>query len=114
MTAAGPAATTATSAADAAPASRLGRVFDAAKASDRGVLIGCMPAGFPTVPGAIESMRAMAEAGADVIEMELAYSDPVMDGPVIQRASEIALAGGVRTADMFHSVEAVASRSEER
>jgi len=50
----------------------------------------------------------MVEAGVDVIEVELPYSDPVMDGPVIQRASEIALAGGVRTADAIRAVESVA------
>jgi tryptophan synthase alpha chain len=91
------------------PASHLQVVFDKAKAEDRGVLVGCMPAGFPTVDRGIQSMRAMVDAGADIIEVELAYSDPVMDGPVIQRASEIALAGGVRTADMIRSVDAVAS-----
>jgi tryptophan synthase alpha chain len=91
------------------PANHLQVVFDKAKAEDRGVLVGCMPAGFPTVDGGIESMRAMSDAGADIIEVELAYSDPVMDGPVIQRASEIALSGGVRTVDVIRSVEAVAS-----
>jgi tryptophan synthase alpha chain len=88
--------------------SQLQLVFDKAKAEDRGVLIGCMPAGFPTVDGGIESMTAMVEAGVDIVEVELAYSDPVMDGPVIQRASEIALANGVRTTDVIRSVEAVA------
>jgi tryptophan synthase alpha chain len=86
----------------------LGPTFDKARAEGRGVLIGCMPAGFPTVEGSVAAMRAMVEAGVDVIEVELPYSDPVMDGPVIQRASEIALAGGVRTADVLRSVEAVA------
>ena len=85
-------------------------VFAKAKAEDRGVLIGCMPAGFPTVDDSIEQMVAMAEAGCDVIEVELPYSDPVMDGPVIQRASDIALAAGVRTRDTLRIVEAVASR----
>jgi tryptophan synthase alpha chain len=86
----------------------LAPTFDKARSDGRGVLIGCMPAGFPTVPGSIEAMRAMVEAGVDVVEVELPYSDPVMDGPVIQRASEIALAGGVRTADVLRSIEAVA------
>jgi tryptophan synthase alpha chain len=89
--------------------SQLQVVFDKAKTENRGVLVGCMPAGFPTVAGGIESMSAMAAAGADIVEIELAYSDPVMDGPVIQRASEIALAGGVRTTDVIRSVEAVAA-----
>ncbi|HEY2791379.1 MAG TPA: tryptophan synthase subunit alpha, partial [Micromonosporaceae bacterium] len=80
--------------------SRLQVVFDKAAAESRGVLVGCMPAGFPTVERGIASMCSMVEAGCDIIEVELAYSDPVMDGPVIQRASEIALAGGVRTRDV--------------
>ncbi|WFE30522.1 tryptophan synthase subunit alpha [Solwaraspora sp. WMMD791] len=83
--------------------------FDKARAEGRAVLVGCMPAGFPTVDDSITAMRAMVDAGVDVIEVELPYSDPVMDGPVIQRASDIALAGGVRIADALRIIEAVAA-----
>lgn len=83
--------------------------FDKARAEGRAVLIGCMPAGFPTVEGSIAAMTAMVEAGVDVIEVEIPYSDPVMDGPVIQRASDIALAGGVRVKDTLRIIEAVAA-----
>ena len=83
-------------------------IFHKARAEDRAVLVGCMPAGFPTVEDSIASMIAMHEAGCDVIEVELPYSDPVMDGPVIQRASDIALAAGVRTRDTLHIIESVA------
>lgn len=83
--------------------------FDKARAEGRAVLVGCMPAGFPSVDDSIVAMRAMVDAGVDVIEVELPYSDPVMDGPVIQRASDIALAGGVRTADALRIIEAVAA-----
>jgi tryptophan synthase alpha chain len=86
----------------------VGVAFDKARAEGRALLVGCMPAGFPTVGGSVAAMRAMVESGVDVIEVELPYSDPVMDGPVIQRASDIALAGGVRTADSLRVVEAVA------
>jgi tryptophan synthase alpha chain len=86
----------------------VGVAFDKARAEGRALLVGCMPAGFPTVGGSVAAMRAMVESGVDVIEVELPYSDPVMDGPVIQRASDIALAGGVRTADSLRIVEAVA------
>ncbi|MFC0528887.1 tryptophan synthase subunit alpha [Phytohabitans kaempferiae] len=86
----------------------LAEVFEKARAEGRAVAIGCMPAGFPTVDGSIASMIAMAEAGIDVIEVELPYSDPVMDGPVIQKASDIALARGVRTKDTLRAIEAVA------
>jgi tryptophan synthase alpha chain len=84
-------------------------VFAKARAENRAVLVGCMPAGFPTVDDSIASMIAMHEAGCDVIEVELPYSDPVMDGPVIQKASDIALAGGVRTRDTLRIIDAVAS-----
>jgi tryptophan synthase alpha chain len=82
--------------------------FEKARAEGRALLVGCMPAGFPTVEGSIAAMKAMLESGVDAIEVELPYSDPVMDGPVIQRASDIALAGGVRIADGLRVVEAVA------
>jgi tryptophan synthase alpha chain len=86
----------------------VGPTFEKAKVDGRGVLIGCMPAGFPTVPGSIAAMRAMVESGVDIVEVEFPYSDPVMDGPIIQKASEIALAGGVRTADVLRTIEAAA------
>lgn len=83
--------------------------FEKAKAEGRGTLVGYLPAGFPSVAGAIEACRVLADAGVDVIEIGLPYSDPVMDGPVIQRASERALAAGFRVADVFRTVEAVAA-----
>ena len=82
--------------------------FEKARAEGRAALVGYLPAGFPSVPGAIEAIRAMVAAGVDLVEVGLPYSDPVMDGPVIQRASERALAGGVRTVDVLRTVEAVA------
>lgn len=81
--------------------------FTRAKAEGRAVLVGYLPAGFPTVETAIAAIRAMIEAGVDVVEIGLPYSDPVMDGPVIQRATETALANGLRTADVLATVEAV-------
>jgi tryptophan synthase alpha chain len=86
----------------------LAAAFAKARAQRRALVVGCMPAGFPTVDGSIAAMRTMVAAGIDVIEVELPYSDPVMDGPVIQKASDMALAGGVRTADVMRVVEAVA------
>jgi tryptophan synthase alpha chain len=82
--------------------------FEQARAERRSVLVGYLPAGFPTVAGGIAAIRAMVEAGVDLVEVGLPYSDPVMDGPVIQRATEAALAAGVRTADVLRTVEAVA------
>lgn len=82
--------------------------YEKARAENRAALVGYLPAGFPTVEGGIAGVRALAESGVDLIEVGFPYSDPVMDGPTIQRASEIALAGGVRAADVMRTVEAVA------
>ncbi len=57
-------------------------------------LVGYLPAGFPTVDRAIEAAKAMTQAGADVIEIGLPYSDPLMDGPVIAEAVYRGHAGG--------------------
>jgi tryptophan synthase alpha chain len=81
-------------------------VFDKVRAEGRAALVGYLPAGFPTVDGGIAAVRALARSGVDLIEVGFPYSDPVMDGPVIQRASEVALAGGVRAADVLRTVEA--------
>lgn len=83
--------------------------FEKARAQGRPALVGYLPAGFPTVAGGIAALRSLVESGVDVVEVGLPYSDPVMDGPVIQRASEAALAAGVRTRDVLSTVEAVAS-----
>ncbi len=84
-------------------------VFEAARAEGRAALVGYLPAGFPDVEGAVEALRTMVDAGCDLIEVGLPYSDPVMDGPTIQEAAQRALEGGVRTADVLRTVEAVAS-----
>ena len=83
--------------------------FGQASAGHRAALVGYLPAGFPSVDGAIEAARAMARTGADVIEVGLPYSDPLMDGPVIAEAVHRALAAGTRVADVLRTVEAVAA-----
>jgi tryptophan synthase alpha chain len=83
--------------------------FEAARADDRAALVGYLPAGFPDVDGGIEALRVMVDAGCDVIEVGLPYTDPVMDGPTIQAAAQRALEGGVRIRDVLRTVEAVAA-----
>jgi tryptophan synthase alpha chain len=80
--------------------------FDLARAENRALLIGYLPAGFPTLDRSISAIKAMIEGGVDVIEVGLPYSDPVMDGPVIQQASETALKNGFTTRDVFEVVAA--------
>jgi len=88
--------------------SKLHEVFAQAKAENRSALIGYLPAGFPTVSGAIDAIRAMVENGVDIVEIGLPYSDPLMDGPTIQAAVDQALRQGVTTRDVLDTVEAVA------
>ncbi|MEU4313410.1 tryptophan synthase subunit alpha [Nocardia sp. NPDC024068] len=87
--------------------SRLGATFAACRADNRAALIGYLPAGYPDLAGSREVVRAMVESGCDIVEIGVAYSDPVMDGPTIQAAAEQALRGGVRVRDVFSVVEAV-------
>ncbi|MEV7403913.1 tryptophan synthase subunit alpha [Streptomyces sp. NPDC091267] len=82
----------------------LSTTLAAAKAEDRAALIAYLPAGFPTVDGGIEAIKAVAAGGADVVEVGLPHSDPVLDGPVIQTADDIALRGGVKIADVMRTV----------
>jgi tryptophan synthase alpha chain len=83
--------------------------FEKARADGRAALVGYLPAGFPDVQGGIDAILAMVDAGCDVIEVGLPYSDPVMDGPTIQAAAQQALDRGVRTADVLRTVEAVSA-----
>ena len=83
-------------------------VLATAKAEGRAALVGYLPVGFPDVERSVEAARAMVDAGVDVVELGLPYSDPLMDGPVIQHAVEAALRAGTRPRDCFRAVSAVA------
>ncbi|MFL6178506.1 MAG: tryptophan synthase subunit alpha [Actinomycetes bacterium] len=87
----------------------LSQVFARTAAEGRAALIGYLPAGFPTVDGAVAAMRAMVDGGVDVIEVGLPYSDPLLDGPTIQAAVEHALNQGVTTADVMETVRQVSA-----
>jgi len=83
------------------------QVLARCRAEGRAALIGYLPVGFPSVADSIEAVVAMVEAGADLVEVGIPYSDPLLDGPTIQRATETALAGGCRVDDVFTAVRAV-------
>jgi tryptophan synthase alpha chain len=91
--------------------SAVATAFDRAASQNRAALVGYVPAGFPSVDGAIEAALAMAAAGADVIEIGLPYSDPLIDGPVIQEAVHRALEAGTTVADVLRTVAALAAAS---
>ena len=82
--------------------------FGKAAAAGRAALVGYLPAGFPDKETGIRAALAMAEAGADVIEVGLPYSDPLMDGPVIADAVYRALSNGTKIADVLDTVRAIA------
>jgi tryptophan synthase alpha chain len=87
------------------PLSRgVGELFERTRNEDRAALVGYLPAGFPDQKTSIAAIEAMVEGGVDLVEVGLPYSDPVMDGPVIQAAADRALAGGTRTTDVLDVV----------
>jgi len=75
-----------------------------AKRESRAALITGTTAGFPTVNGGIAAIKAMLHSGADIVEVGLPHSDPILDGPVVQAADDIALRGGARIADVIRTV----------
>src|ERR1700710_1802163 len=81
----------------------------AARAEGRAALVGYLPVGYPDVPRSIEAMVAMVEGGADVVEVGVPYSDPGMEGPVIQEAMALAVRAGVGLRDVLPAVAAVAA-----
>jgi tryptophan synthase alpha chain len=89
--------------------SRSGDAVEAARAQGRAALVGYLPVGFPDVAGSVAAARALVAGGCDVVELGLPYSDPLMDGPVIQEAVDAALKAGTRTRDVLTAVEQVAA-----
>jgi tryptophan synthase alpha chain len=86
--------------------SRIQSTFDALKAQGRTALIPYVTAGFPYANITPDLMHAMVGAGADVIELGVPFSDPMADGPVIQKAGEKALTLGIGTAQVLEMVKA--------
>lgn len=84
--------------------SRIGQTFNALKAQNKKALIPFITAGDPGKGLTVPLMRALVEAGADIIELGVPFSDPMADGPVIQRASERALANKVGLKDVLGMV----------
>ncbi|MDQ1206951.1 tryptophan synthase subunit alpha [Microbacterium sp. SORGH_AS_0862] len=90
--------------------SRVAAAIEAAHAEGRGAFVGYLPLGFPDIATSIEAAVMLAENGADIIELGPPYSDPVMDGLVIQEATQAALAAGFRLRDLFPAIKEITSR----
>ena len=91
---------------------RIGERFGALRAEGRKAFIGFVTAGDPSLERTVEIAWALERAGADVLELGVPFSDPLADGPVIQRASERALAKGTTLASVLDTVRRVRARSQ--
>lgn len=84
-------------------------MLDGFRKRDEPAFIGYLPYGFPDSEYSLKAFDTMVRHGVNAVEIGLPYSDPVMDGPVIQAASKIAIDNGERIADVFKAVETVAN-----
>jgi len=89
--------------------SSLDELFARCRTEGRAALVGYLPAGFPSYDLAVRAMSAMVEEGVDAVEVGMPYTDPLMEGPVIQAAHQASLDAGTRQADVLRTVEAVAA-----
>ena len=92
--------------------SRIAAAFEALAADDRTALIPFVTAGDPYADASVDILHAMADAGADVIELGVPFSDPMADGPVIQKAAERALAKGVGMTQVLDIVRTFRTRND--
>ena len=92
---------------------RLQRRFDALRAAGRKALVPFVTAGDPAPAATAPVMHALVDAGADVIELGVPFSDPMADGPVIQQASERAIAKGAGLGHAIDSVRAFRQQDQE-
>lgn len=91
---------------------RVEAAIQKAEAAGRSVFVGYLPVGFPDLETSIQAAIALAENGVDIIELGPPYSDPVMDGSVIQEATTAALANGFKMKDLFMAVRAISAATD--
>ena len=90
-------------------ATPLSALFEKTKRENRAALIGYVPAGFPSVEQCLDVVKSMVAGGVDAIEIGFPYSDPVMDGPIIQAAADQSLKNGTGASEVLSTVKEVAS-----
>jgi tryptophan synthase alpha chain len=88
----------------------LSDMFAGLRPEGRAALVGYLPAGYPDLAASKDLYAAIIDGGCDLVEVGLPFSDPVLDGPVIQHAAQQSLANGFRVRDTFDIVESVTSR----
>src|SRR4051794_33998330 len=92
--------------------SRIDAVFQGARARGRKVLVAYLCVGDPSVEETIALARTALDAGADILELGMPFSDPTADGPAIARASERAIAGGASLARALDAAAKLRSTSD--
>jgi len=97
---------------DTAASTRISRLFERLKQENRRGLIAYITAGDPSLDLTVELVKALERGGADLIELGVPFSDPLADGPVIQRASERALAAGTNLHAVLEMASEIRSSSE--
>ena len=107
MTASAMAASTGAGTNETAGARRIAAAFERARSEDRAALIAYIVAGYPTADASFEIALAAADAGADVLEVGLPYSDPLADGATLQRASGVAIAAGATLERSLRLIERI-------
>jgi tryptophan synthase alpha chain len=90
---------------------RLDELFASTRAEGRAALVGYLPVGFPSYEQSVAAMVAMVESGVDFVEVGVPYTDPGIDGPVIQVAVDAALRAGTKVAQVFDAVRAVSAHA---
>lgn len=89
--------------------SRLSALFEQTRAERRAALIGYLPAGYPTLDASMDLFCRLLDSGCDLVEVGVPFSDPVLDGTVIQQAAETARGNGFRLRHLFDVVERISS-----
>lgn len=92
--------------------SRIEQAIQRAQDAGRSAFVGYLPVGFPDLETSIQAAIALADNGVDIIELGPPYSDPVMDGEIIQEATSQALAAGFRMADLFTAIRAITAATD--
>lgn len=87
--------------------SKTAAVLKANRDSGTPSLVGYFPVGYPNLRASIDAAIAMCQNGVDVLELGVPYSDPVMDGPVIQDATKDALESGFKLVQVFEAVSEI-------
>ena len=91
---------------------RIGRRFEKLRAEGKKAFVAFLTAGDPSLDQTVELALALEGAGVDVLELGVPFSDPLADGPVIQRSSERALARGVTLGRVLEAVREIRKRSD--